>query len=68
MIDDKFKSDLRDLINTYSVENECDMPDYILASMVCSFIESVGTHIKRNLDWHGCDSVTHPFNPNITDA
>jgi len=60
MIDSKFKSGLCSLINKFSVENECDVPDFILTDMICDMINSVGKHTKRALDWHGCDSVTHP--------
>lgn len=54
-----FKEELCNLLNKYSMENECDVPDYILADMVHDFICCVGTHIKRTLDWHGCDSICH---------
>ena len=33
---------------------------FLLAKMVCNFIEAVGKPIKKNLDWHGCDSICHP--------
>lgn len=55
-----FKKELEGLINKYSIENEADVPDFILAEMICCFIESVGPSIKKTLDWHGCDSVCHP--------
>jgi hypothetical protein len=55
-----FKEKLTVLINQHSIENKCDMPDFLLADMVCKFIEGVGLSIKKNLDWHGCDSVCHP--------
>ncbi len=56
---DKFKKDLGRLINFHSIENYCDMPDYLLAEMICNFIKAVGQNIKTNLDWHGCDSAYH---------
>jgi hypothetical protein len=37
-----------------------DMPDFILAGMICRMIEAMGPSIKKTLDWHGCDSVCHP--------
>ncbi len=55
-----FKTELTSLINKHSIENDVDMPDYILAEMICRFIEAVGEPIKKTLDWHGCDSVCHP--------
>lgn len=60
MITKEFKLDLENLINRYSIENVVDMPDYLLAEMICNFIEAVGSPIKRTLDWHGCDSICHP--------
>lgn len=57
---EKFKDELRILINNHSIENKCDMPDFILAEMICNIIESAGKCIKKNLDWHGCDSICHP--------
>ncbi len=57
---DEFTRELKELINKHSIENFCDMPDYILAEMITSFIVNTGTHIKRNLDWHGTDSICHP--------
>lgn len=59
---DKFTKELKELINKHSMENLCDMPDYILAEMITEFITTFGFHMKRNLDWHGCNSVCHPLN------
>ena len=56
----KFVNELTALINEHSIENECDMPDYILAGMIRDIIIAIGPSIKRTLDWHGCDSVCHP--------
>ena len=57
---DEFQNDLAGLLNSHSIENECDMPDFLLADMVVGFIKGVGQHIKKTLDWHGCNSITHP--------
>jgi len=51
---------LEELINKHSIENEVDVPDFILAEMICGFVQSIGPQIKRALDWHGCYSVCHP--------
>ena len=64
---DEFKKELEVLINRYNIENKADVPDFILAEMFCGFIESIGSQIKRTLDWHGCDSVCHPTNYEIMD-
>jgi len=57
---DKFKKELEHIINMNSIENECDMPDFILAEMLVGIIKEIGKASKKNLDWHGCDSVCHP--------
>ncbi len=56
---ERFRKALEQLINKYSIENECDMPDFLLAEMIVNFIKVVGVSNKKNLDWHGCDSVCH---------
>lgn len=55
-----FKIQLKELINRHCIENEWDMPDFIMAEMVTEFIYSTGKYMKQNLDWHGVDSVCHP--------
>jgi hypothetical protein len=56
----QFKERLRELINMHSVENIVDMPDFLMAEMLCGIIETIGANVKLNLDWHGCNSVCHP--------
>ena len=56
----EFKKELEVLINKHSIENHADMPDFMMAEMICGFIVGVGSCVKANLDWHGCDSVCHP--------
>lgn len=56
----EFKKELTTLLNTYCIENICDMPDFLLAEMLVNFVEAVGDPLKKNLDWHGCDSICHP--------
>lgn len=58
---DKFKEELKGLINKYSIENHCDMPDFMLAELICKLITVIGISSKANLDWHGCDSICHPL-------
>lgn len=57
---DEFKKGLTNLINRHSIENLCDMPDFLLSDMICAYLVAFGSVNKQNLDWHGCDSVTHP--------
>ena len=56
----EFKKELEVLINKHCIENECDMPDFILAEMICGIISEMGKSFKKTLDWHGCDSICHP--------
>jgi len=56
----EFKKELEELINKHSIENKCDIPDFLLASMICDFIEVIGKSFKKTLGWHGCDSECHP--------
>ena len=56
----EFEKELTHLINRHSIENEVDMPDFLLARMLCAMIESMGPTVKATLDWHGCASVCHP--------
>lgn len=55
-----FEKDLAELINRHAIENVVDMPDFILAEMICSMIAAMGPSIKKTLDWYGCNSVCHP--------
>ena len=44
---DEFEKELTHLINRHSIENEVDMPDFMLARMLCATIESMGASIKK---------------------
>ena len=55
-----FEKELTSLINRHSIENVADMPDYLLAEMICRTIEAIGPRVKITLDWHGCVSVCRP--------
>ncbi len=56
----EFEKELACLINKYSIENSCDIPDFLLARMISNYIQYVASITKEILDWHGCDSVCHP--------
>lgn len=56
----EFQKELESLLNAHCIENECDMPDFLLAEMIVNFIRAAGEPIKKTLDWHGCDSICHP--------
>ena len=42
-----FQSELTQLINKHSIENTCDMPDFLLAEMLCNFLVYAGEPIKK---------------------
>jgi len=65
---EEFQKELEVLINKHSIENYVDMPDFLLAEMVCQFIVTLGKKIKENLDWHGCDSICHPKQPKTKES
>jgi len=56
----RFEKELSGLINRHCIENDVDMPDFLLARMICQMLAAMGPVIKDTLDWHGCDSVCHP--------
>ena len=39
-MNEKFKKELSDLLNKYSVDNEFDTPDYVLSEMLIKFLEA----------------------------
>ena len=55
-----FEKELAELLNKHSMENICDMPDFIMSGMIVNFINAIGAPFKKTLDWHGVDSVCHP--------
>jgi hypothetical protein len=56
-----FEKELTHLINFHDIESMVDMPDFLLAEMMCNMIKAIGPSVKKTLDWHGCDSVCHPL-------
>ena len=56
----EFEKELRELINRHNMEQAMDMPDWLMARLMCNMIEVMGSIVKKTLDWHGCDSVCHP--------
>lgn len=54
----QFQKDLEKLINKYSIENICDIPDFLLAKIIVNVIIAIGPDIKAVLDWHRCDSIS----------
>ena len=49
----EFEKELTELINRHSLENRCDIPDFLLASMISNYIQYVASITKEVLNWHG---------------
>jgi len=47
----EFEKELKQLINKHSIDAKFDMPDFILADMLCRMIEVLGPGIKKHLRW-----------------
>lgn len=48
-----FVHELGALINKYSLENESDTPDFILASFLNDCLNAFNTATRRRDDWYG---------------
>ena len=62
-----FEQDLSALINKYSLENDSDTPDFLLASYLRSCLEVVNGFVRQRERWWGrrvkSDSVPDPQPP-----
>lgn len=45
--------DLRAILNKHSVDTACSTPDFILAEMVVSFLDTYAKAMDDNVRWHG---------------
>jgi len=45
----EFERELRSLLNRFSIDNDCNMPDYILSTYIINSIESLKECNKRTL-------------------
>lgn len=48
----KFEQQLVRIINSNSIENELDMPDYLIADLVVSVLKAIGPISKKNIIWN----------------
>jgi hypothetical protein len=51
----EFLAELRRLINRLSLENEINMPDFLIAEMLCDCFEDIGRRVKERDKWFGID-------------
>jgi len=50
-----FQNELEALINKYSMENESDTPDFILAKYLAGCLKTFDDAIKARDGWYGVD-------------
>lgn len=48
-----FEQELRDLINRYSLENESNTPDFILAEFLIKCLEAFNEASNKREEWYG---------------
>lgn len=49
---DKFQDELADLINKYSLENDSDTPDFLLATYLRHCLETWNVITQLRTDWY----------------
>ena len=52
-----FELKLKELINTYSKENDSDTPDYILAMYLQHCLESFNFAVNSRREWHSTENT-----------
>ena len=52
----EFEQQLQHLINRYSMENESNTPDFILAQFLKGCLESFNTAVQQRETWYGRDA------------
>ena len=48
-----FEDELEKLINRFSIENECDTPDFILATYIRHCLDAFSVATKHRDRWNG---------------
>jgi len=51
----EFQKELANLINCHSIENLVDLPDYLLAEILCSIIDGIGPSMRKHMDQYEVD-------------
>ena len=52
---ESFEKELGDLINKYSIENESNTPDWLLAQYLVSCVKAFTTATQQRETWYGRD-------------
>jgi len=61
----KVVGEISAVINRNSLENDLDMPDFLIAEMLVSFFEGTVLSHRANQEWH---SAQNPQNPEGSDS
>ena len=48
---EEFKKELQELINKHSIENMVDMPDFLIADLMCDHLEVLSIAHKKRDKW-----------------
>ncbi len=48
---DNFKRDLASLLNKYSIDNDCETPDFILAAYITHHLDDIALLVQKRLEW-----------------
>lgn len=51
-ITDTFKRELAELINKHSLENDWNMPDFLLAAYLCECLDALYSAVDRRQLWN----------------
>jgi hypothetical protein len=51
----EFQEELADLINCHSIENQVNLPDYLLAEILCGIIDGIGPSMRKHMDQYEVD-------------
>lgn len=49
---EEFERELISLINRHSLENMCDMPDFVLAKYLVMCLETLTETVRKNEQWN----------------
>lgn len=62
MSDLTFEKELEHLLNKYSIDNDCNTPDFILAKYIVDSLEPLKQMINTRAEWHGHTEHNHTMN------
>jgi hypothetical protein len=57
-MNETFLRELTSLLNRYSIDNECDTPDFILAEYLKNCLDTYRVAIHANMGWSGWPNLS----------